>query len=102
MTNYEYIVSSPEVLAEFINKVAYCGETIWSKPFYNMFCKICPTVHVKYDVIEDMNGKVIRKFEDGEKGSEDDLKPCEFSDGFCPNGDEIIWWLDQEYKQNER
>lgn len=67
-----------EEKADFIYSIAYGRETTWSKPFYEKFCKTCPEPEYTFD--------------DGRKMH---LHECDFSDGVCPNGGAIAWWLQQ-------
>lgn len=69
---------SDEKLAKYISALAYGRETPWSKPFETKFCKSCPTV----------KGTL-------ETGEEMEFCECDFTDGKCPHGDEIEWWLKQ-------
>ena len=69
---------SIEEKAQFLHSIAYAGETPWSKPFYEKFCKDCPAPEYTLD--------------DGRKMN---LHECEFKDGKCPHGTDIVWWLQQ-------
>ena len=75
---------SDEELAEFLSSIAYRRETPWSWLFTAKFCKKCPTVHCTY-----------------ESGTEDDLHECDFVDGKCPHGSDIVWWLQQPCEEGE-
>ena len=97
MTNFENISSSTEEMSKFICKVAYGRFDPWVELFSQEFCHTCPTTHVIYSRIEDMNGNVICDFEKDTKSREDDLHPCDYTDGECPHGDDVSWWLSQEY-----
>jgi len=85
MTNYEHITSSKEVLSNFITQVAYARYSPWSSEFSKQFCDNCPTTRYRYEGTNE----------------EDDFHECDFSDGVCPNGDDIDWWLSQEVKETE-
>lgn len=69
---------SIEEKAQFLYSIAYARETPWSKPFYEKFCKDCPAPEYTLD--------------DGRKLC---LHECDFADGKCPHGGEIVWWLQQ-------
>ncbi len=70
---------SDEELASLLSSLAFDGETPWSVPFMAQICMSCPTV--KATLIEG--------------GEEMELHECDFADGKCPHGDEVIWWLKQ-------
>ena len=80
MNNADKIRSmSDEELTEFLSRIAYGRKTPWSDQFAKKFCSSCQTTEYK---------------------SECYLKPmhlheCDFTDGKCPNGNEIVWWLRQ-------
>lgn len=79
MTNADRIrAMSDEELAEWISDMAYGRTPPWSEPFERKFCDNCPTVHCTY-----------------ENGKEDDFRECDFVDGECPHGSDIVWWLKQ-------
>ena len=80
ITNGDRIRSmSDEALADFLAGIAYARNTPWSEPFSNTFCKTCPTVEVTLEGYhEPMN-----------------LTECDFSDGVCPHGRDMVWWLQQ-------
>lgn len=79
MTNADRINSMTiEEKAEFLSSIAYGRETPWSYRFVETFCKECTTVHGTY-----------------ESGVEDDFHECDFVDGKCPHGSDIVWWLQQ-------
>ena len=88
MTNADHINSMTiEEKADFLYSIAYGRETPWSEPFARRMCDSCQTVHVTY-----------------ESGIEDDLNECDFVDGKCPHGCDIVWWLQQpvcEENKNE-
>jgi hypothetical protein len=91
MTNFEYIISSPEVLGEFLDDIAFKRETPWAASFSKTFCENCPTEKVRIKV----QGKFLEE-------REEDWCECDFPDGICPHGDDVHWWLNQEYKPIER
>lgn len=70
---------SDEELARLLSSLAFNGETPWSAPFMVQICMSCPTF--KATLIEG--------------GEEMELHECDFVDGKCPHGDEVIWWLKQ-------
>lgn len=74
---------SIEDKAQFLYSIAYARETPWSKPFYEKFCKDCPAPEYTLD--------------DGRKLC---LHECEFKDGKCPHGTDIVWWLQQPAEED--
>lgn len=85
MTNADRINSMTiEEKAEFLSKIAYERETPWSKPFAEKFCKSCP--EPEYTL---------------EDGSKMRLHECDFSDGVCPHGGDIVWWLKQPAEEDD-
>ena len=68
-----------EELAELLSSIAYDRETPWSEPFDKKFCKSCPTITC---TVEGYHHPM-------------DLNECDFTDGKCPHGSDIIWWLQQ-------
>ena len=72
---------SIEEKAQFLHSIAYNRETPWCKPFYEKFCKDCPAPEYTLD--------------DGRKLC---LHECDFKDGKCPHGTDIVWWLQQPSK----
>lgn len=56
-------------LADFIASLAYKGETPWCVPFRRAFCDKCVSTE------------------------------CDFTDGKCPHGSDIEWWLKQPAEQ---
>ena len=75
---------STEERAQFLYSIAYSGETPWSKPFYERFCKGCPAPEYTLD--------------DGRKLC---LHECDFKDGKCPHGTDIVWWLQQPAEEGK-
>lgn len=73
-----------EEKAEFLEQIAYGRKTPWSDQFVKEFCDNCPTVHCTF-----------------ENGIADDLHECDFVDGKCPHGNEIVWWLKQPYEETD-
>ena len=79
MTNADRInAMTIEEKADFLSSIAYGRETPWSYRFIDTFCKECTTVRGTY-----------------ESGVEDDFHECDFVDGKCPHGSDIVWWLQQ-------
>lgn len=68
-----------EELADFLCGIAYAGNMPWCEPFLTRFCKSCPTVE----------GTI------KETGQTMDFHECDFADGKCPHGSDIVWWLQQ-------
>lgn len=82
MTNADRLDDmSIEEKAQFLHSIAYNRETPWSKPFYEKFCKDCLAPEYTLD--------------DGRKLC---LHECDFKDGKCPHGTDIVWWLQQPSK----
>lgn len=80
MTNADRInAMTIEEKAEFLSSIAYGRETPWSEPFAEKFCKSCPTTTC---TVEGYHHPM-------------DLHECDFTDGKCPHGDNIVWWLQQ-------
>lgn len=75
---------SDEVLAEFLCAIAFARETPWSDLFAREFCDSCSSIKA---IIE-------------ETGKEIELCECDFSDGKCPHGDDVVWWLKQPVKED--
>lgn len=70
---------SDEELADLIEKFAYSGETPWCDAFTKEFCDNCPETVVKVEGFSNLQY----------------LHECDFSDGECPHGSDIMWWLQQ-------
>ena len=68
---------SDEELEKFLCALAFARETPWSDLFVEHFCKDCPTV------VGILDGKEMK------------FNECDFADGECPNGSDILWWLKQ-------
>ena len=86
MTNADRINSMTiEEKADFLSSIAYGRETPWSELFARRMCDSCQTVHVTY-----------------ESGIEDDLNECDFVDGKCPHGCDIVWWLQQSVGEENK
>ena len=80
MTNADRINSMTiEEKADFLSSIAYGRETPWSEPFAEKFCKSCPTTTC---TVEGYHHPM-------------DLHECDFTDGKCPHGEDIVWWLQQ-------
>ena len=75
---------SDDALADFISRIAYGRETPWSKPFLETFCHSCPAPEYALD--------------DGRKMK---LHECDFTDGECPHGGDILWWIEQPAEEDE-
>lgn len=75
---------SDDALADFISRIAYGMETPWSKPFLETFCHSCPAPEYALD--------------DGRKMK---LHECDFTDGECPHGGDILWWIEQPAEEDE-
>jgi hypothetical protein len=70
---------SDEELANFLLNVAYAGSDPWAVPFERKFCDNCQTVECMIP----------------ETGQTMDCHECDFVDGKCPHGTDIVWWLQQ-------
>lgn len=70
---------SDDELAGFIEKLAYSRETPWSVAFGKEFCDNCPAMEIKVEGYSNL----LR------------LHECDFVDGECPHGVNIMWWLQQ-------
>ena len=68
-----------EEKAEFLSSIAYGRETPWCEQFAEKFCKACPVT--KVDIPEYLNPLFLHE--------------CDFTDGKCPHGSDIVWWLKQ-------
>lgn len=80
MTNGDRIrAMTDEQLAELLEQTAYAGATPWCEPFARKFCDNCPTVEATIK----------------ETGQTMELNECDFADGKCPHGSDIVWWLGQ-------
>lgn len=87
VTNADRIrAMSDEELAELLSQTAYAGETPWCEPFDRKFCDNCPTVGVT--IVE--TGKTM------------DFNECDFADGKCPHGSDIVWWLGQPAEEGKK
>lgn len=79
MTNGDRIrAMSDEELAEMLYQLHYGKDEPWSSPFARKFCDSCP--------------KPEYTLEDGRKMN---LSECDFADGECPHGSDVVWWLRQ-------
>lgn len=80
MTNADRInAMAIEEKAEFLSSIAYGRETPWSEPFAEKFCKSCP--ETKCEIPDYLNPLFLHE--------------CDFTDGKCPHGSDIVWWLQQ-------
>lgn len=70
-------------LAKFLECLAFSRDPPWSDPFARKFCDNCPTVRC-----------VVEEF-----GQEMECNECELSDGKCPHGDDVLWWLKEPVKE---
>lgn len=86
MTNADRIRSmSDEELAEFLDQIAYARETPWSIPFQKKICNNCPTTTC---TVEGYHHPM-------------ELNECDFADGECPHGSDIVWWLKQPAEEDK-
>lgn len=81
MTNADRInAMTIEEKAEFLSSIAYGRETPWSELFAEKFCRTCP--ETKCEIPDYLNPLFLHE--------------CDFTDGKCPHGTDIVWWLGQE------
>ena len=74
-----------EEKAEFLSSIAYGRDTPWCEHFAEKFCKSCPTTTC---TVEGYNHPM-------------DLHECDFTDGKCPHGEDIVWWLQQPAEEDD-
>ena len=74
---------SDEELAKFLDGLAFSRETPWSDLFARKFCDNCPTVRC---VVEGYRQEM-------------EFNECDFADGKCPHGDDVLWWLKEPVKE---
>ena len=74
-----------EELADFLLNLVYSQDTPWSIPFAKKFCENCPTVEAT--IVE--TGKIMK------------FNECDFDDGKCPHGRDIVWWLGAPVEDEE-
>ena len=87
MTNADRInAMTIEEKAEFLSSIAYCRETPWCEQFAEKFCKSCPTTTC---TVEGYHHPI-------------DLHECDFTDGKCPHGEDIVWWLQQPCGEEDK
>lgn len=87
LTNFDRITKmSAEELGEFLKEIAASGKAPWDESFIKRFCESCPTEEAT--IIE--TGQKLK------------LRECDFSDGVCPHGDDVMWWLNQPVKEGEK
>lgn len=80
MTNADRIrAMSDEELADFLSSIAFEGDVLWADQFIEKLCKSCPTITWTVD---------------GDH-CQVNLNECDFEDGKCPHGSEVVWWLRQ-------
>ena len=84
MTNADRIMTIEEK-AEFLSRIAYGRETPWSEPFAEKFCKSCP--ETKCEIPDYLNPLFLHE--------------CDFTDGKCPHGTDIVWWLQQPVEDDD-
>lgn len=85
-TNADRIRSmSDEALADFLCELAYTGKEPWSEPFSIALCHKCPTVKGRYC----------------DTGQSGEWHECEFDDGKCPHGSDVMWWLRKEAQNGD-
>lgn len=68
---------SDEELEDFLIRIE--GEKPWSTQFSEKFCDNCPTTTY---TAEGYSHPI-------------ELSECDFTDGKCPHGTDIVWWLKQ-------
>lgn len=70
---------SDKELADFLPSIAFEGDMLWADQFIEKLCKSCPTITC---TVYGDHCQV-------------ELKECDFVDGKCPHGSEVMWWLQQ-------
>ena len=87
MTNADRInAMTIEEKAEFLSSIAYSRETPWCEQFAEKFCKSCPSTTC---TVEGHHHPM-------------DLHECDFTDGKCPHGEDIVWWLQQPCGEEDK
>ena len=87
MTNSDRInAMTIEEKAEFLSSIAYGRETPWCEQFAEKFCKSCQTTTC---IVEGYHHPM-------------DLHECDFTDGKCPHGEDIVWWLQQPCGEEDK
>ncbi|MBQ9551388.1 MAG: hypothetical protein IJU96_01345 [Clostridia bacterium] len=85
MNNYDRVMCmTPEKLAEFLKKAEY--RPPWDDAFVKAFCYKCKTETV---TVTDEPKRTL------------EVNPCDFTDGECPHGSDITWWLAQRAPTKE-
>lgn len=85
-TNADVINSmTVEEKAELLSQLAYAGKTPWAGPFARKFCDSCPTVTC---TVEGYHAPM-------------EFNECDFVDGKCPHGTDIVWWLNQPAEEGK-
>ena len=74
-----------EEKAEFLSSISYGRETPWCEQFAEKFCKSCPTTTC---TVEGYNHPM-------------NLHECDFTDGKCPHGEDIVWWLQRPAEEDD-
>ena len=75
-----------EEKAEFLSSIAYGRETPWCEQFAEKFCEACPVT--KVEIPEYLNPLFLHE--------------CDFTDGKCPHGEDIAWWLQQPAGEEDK
>lgn len=75
---------SDKELAVFLSSIAFEGDMLWADSFIEKLCKSCPTTVGTIDGYKSM-----------------DLHECDFEDGKCPHGSEVMWWLKQPAEEDD-
>lgn len=84
MTNADRIrAMSDEELEDFLIRIE--GEQPWSTQFSEKFCDNCPTTTCTVEGY----------------GHPIELSECDFIDGKCPHGIDIVWWLQQPAEEEK-
>ena len=85
MNNYDRVMCmTPEKLAEFLKEAEY--RPPWADAFGKECCDKCRTETVT--VMEEPHRTL-------------EVNPCDFTDGECPHGSDITWWLAQRAPTKE-
>lgn len=76
---------SDEELADFLSSIAFEGDVLWADQFIEKLCKSCPKITCTVD---------------GDH-CQVKLNECDFEDGKCPHGSEVMWWLQQPAEEDD-
>lgn len=69
-------------LANFLSAAVYGGERPWESAFFKKFCAVCSGEEYTFS-----DGQKMRLYE------------CDFVDGKCPHGSDVLWWVRQQIEE---